>query len=149
MSQTAYPFWEFRDPGQFFGMPYRNLTGWLGTGALFMSVGALFWRNTTITLTRSQLTVPLVIYLVNFAFGAVITVNQLDARFWIPTAIGALLGVFPAIGLWWLAKPTAAIEPTILLIPSDATARSEASKAAVSQSDVSTVPLAAISKSSS
>ncbi|HEY9654335.1 MAG TPA: carotenoid biosynthesis protein, partial [Crinalium sp.] len=120
-----------------------------GTGALVMSVGAFFWRNTTISLTRAQLTVPLVIYLVNFAFGAVITLNQLDVRFWIPTAIGALLGVLPAVGLWWLAKPAAAIEPTILIIPSDATARSEASKAAVSQSDVSTVPIAAVSKSSS
>lgn len=108
MSQTPYPFWEFQDAGQFFGMPYRNLSGWLGTGAIFMSVAALFWRHTTLRLTRSQLWVPLAIYLVNFAFGAVITVNQLDVRFWIPTAIGALLGVVPAIVLWWIAEPKVA-----------------------------------------
>lgn len=105
MSQTAYPFWEFHDPGQFFGMPYRNLTGWLGTGVLFMSVAAFFWRKLTFVLTRSQLTVPLVIYLVNFAFGAMITLYQLDSRFWIPTAIGAVLGVIPAVVLWWITEP--------------------------------------------
>lgn len=126
-------------------MPYRNLTGWLGTGALFMSVAALFWRNTTIALTRSQLTVPLIIYLANFAFGAVITVNQLDVRFWIPTAIGAVLGVLPAIGLWWLAKPVIAIEP--VAIAGDATSRNGADKP--SSHDVSTLPVAAVSKSSS
>jgi putative membrane protein len=103
MSQTPYPFWEFQDAGQFFGMPYRNLSGWLGTGAVFMSVAACFWRGSAISLTRSQLTVPLVVYLVNFAFGALITVCQLDVRFWIPTAIGVLLGVVPAIALWWNA----------------------------------------------
>lgn len=110
MSQTPYPFWEFQDAGQFFGMPYRNLSGWLGTGAIFMTVAALFWRTPVSPLTRSQLWVPLVVYLVNFAFGAVITVSQLDVRFWIPTAIGALLGVVPAIGLWWLARPTVTVD---------------------------------------
>ncbi len=105
MSQTPYPFWEFQDPGQFFGMPYRNLSGWLGTGALFMSVAAFFWRKVSLQLTRRQLTLPLVIYLVNFAFGAMITVSQLDVRFWIPTAISVVLGVVPAVLLWWSAKP--------------------------------------------
>ncbi|MBD2154511.1 gamma-carotene 1'-hydroxylase CruF [Leptolyngbya sp. FACHB-16] len=115
MSQTAYPFWEFHDSGQFFGMPYRNLTGWLGTGVLFMSVASFFWRKATIALTRSQLMVPLIIYLVNFAFGAVIVLYQLEVRFWIPTAIGVVLGVIPAVTLWWLAEfrtvPHTAREP--------------------------------------
>lgn len=111
MSQAPYPFWEFQDAGQFFGMPYRNLTGWLGTGALFMAVASFFWQKSPLRLTRSQLTVPLVVYLVNFAFGAAITVAQLDVRFWIPTAIGALLGVVPAIALWWTVKPTLPTEP--------------------------------------
>jgi putative membrane protein len=108
MSQTPYPFWEFQDPGQFFGMPYRNLTGWLGTGALFMTFASLFWRESSVPILRAQLVTPLVIYLVNFAFGAVITVNQLDTRFWIPTAISVLLGVAPAIVLWWKAGTIAA-----------------------------------------
>ena len=106
MSQTAYPFWEFQDAGEFFGMPYRNLTGWLGTGAVFMSAAALFWRNTYPKLTRAQLWIPLVIYLANFAFGAVITVTSLDVRYWIPTCISIVLGVVPAIALWWISKPS-------------------------------------------
>ena len=103
MSQAAYPFWEFQDVGEFFGMPYRNITGWLGTGLVFMSVATLFWRTPTLPLKRSQLTTPLVIYLVNFAFGALITIAQLNVRFWIPTAISVVVGVVPAIALWWSA----------------------------------------------
>ncbi len=105
MSQTPYPFWEFKQLGAFFGMPYRNLSGWFGTGAVFMTVASLFWGKAPLNLSRDQLTVPLAIYLINFAFGAVITVAQLDARFWIPTALSTFLGVVPAIVLWWVAKP--------------------------------------------
>lgn len=105
MSQTPYPFWKFQDVGQFFGMPYRNLTGWLSTGVLFMSVAAFFWRDTSTQLTRSQLSVPLTIYLANLMFGAVITVHELDIRFWIPTAISISVGMLPTVALWWVAKP--------------------------------------------
>jgi uncharacterized membrane protein len=107
MSQAAYPFWEFQDVGEFFGMPYRNITGWLGTGALFMSVASFVWRSPNRALTRRDLWVPLVIYLVNFAFGAVITLTQLDGRFWIPTILAVAAGVLPAIALWLSALPTA------------------------------------------
>ncbi len=103
MSQAAYPFWEFQDVGEFFGMPYRNITGWLGTGLVFMSVATVFWRSPALPLKRSQLATPLVIYLVNFAFGALITIAQLDVRFWIPTAISVVVGVVPAIALCWSA----------------------------------------------
>lgn len=106
MSQTVFPFWQFQEEGAFFGMPYRNLTGWLGTGALFMSVAALLWRKTktAIALSRPQLTLPLLVYLVNFAFGAVITVVALDSRFLFPTFLSVFLGVVPAFLLWWNAK---------------------------------------------
>lgn len=124
MSQAPYPFWTFQDVGEFFGMPYRNVTGWLGTGALFMSVATLFWQPTAQPLQRSQLTVPLLIYLVNFAFGAIITVTQLDARFWIPTSISILLGVVPAILLWWVASSGAQSQPA-QATETDATVLSE------------------------
>lgn len=104
MSQTAFPFWQFQEEGSFFGMPYRNLTGWLGTGALFISVAALLWRNKAIALSRPQLTLPVLVYLVNFAFGAIITVVSLDSRFLFPTFMSVLLGVVPAFILWWNAK---------------------------------------------
>ncbi len=107
MSQTSVPFWEFEEVGAFFGMPYRNLAGWMGTGALFMSSAAFFWRKMPIQLERSQLALPLIVYLVNFAFGAIITVTSLDSRFWFPTSLAVLLGVVPAIALSWIAKPAA------------------------------------------
>lgn len=105
MSQTAFPFWQFQEAGAFFGMPYRNLSGWMGTGAIFMSVAALLWGKTPINLSRSQLNVPLITYIVNFAFGAIITLVALDSRFVIPTLLSIALGVVPAIALWWMASP--------------------------------------------
>jgi putative membrane protein len=126
MSQAAYPFWEFQEVGQFFGMPYRNLTGWLGTGALFMAIASLFWRSPAQPLTRSQLTLPLVVYGVNFAFGAIITLTQLDARFWIPTVLAILFGLLPALLIGWSAPTAEAdrseqaqVEPVTVSIPSD------------------------------
>lgn len=101
MSQAPVPFWEFQEIGAFFGMPYRNLLGWTGTGAIFMAVSALLWRQTPVALSRPQLVLPLITYLVNFGFGAVITLVSLDQRYWIPTTLGLLLGVIPAILLWW------------------------------------------------
>lgn len=105
MSQTSVPFWEFEELGAFFGMPYRNLAGWMGTGALFMSVAAFFWRKTPNVLQRSQLSLPLTVYLINFAFGAIITITSLDSRFWFPTLLAVCLGVVPALALSWMAKP--------------------------------------------
>ncbi len=109
MSQTPYPFWQFQQAGSFFGMPYRNLTGWLATGTLFMSVAALLWRKRPIVLWRDRLVVPLIVYLTNFSFGAAITLVALDNRFWIPTLLGLGLGAIPAVVLWRIA----AAEPEV------------------------------------
>ncbi|MBF2028250.1 MAG: carotenoid biosynthesis protein [Oscillatoriales cyanobacterium C42_A2020_001] len=139
MSQAAYPFWQFQDVGEFFGMPYRNLTGWLGTGALFMTVASFFWRKPEVPVQRDRLWIPLVIYLVNFAFGAIITVTQLDARFLIPTGIGLMLGVLPALLLWWssgLAK-----QPKWFPVPGQSSEPSDEHKSEVS-------PLPVVSKRS-
>ncbi|NEQ40145.1 MAG: carotenoid biosynthesis protein [Okeania sp. SIO3I5] len=104
MSQAPVPFWEFQDEGSFFGMPYRNLIGWVGTGAIFMTVAALLWGKKTILLSRQELNLPLITYLVNFAFGATITIVALDSRFLLPTALSILLGVVPTIIFWWRAE---------------------------------------------
>jgi uncharacterized membrane protein len=106
MSQASFPFWEFQEAGAFFGMPYRNLVGWVGTGMVFMGVGALLLRSVPLHLTRSQLSLPLAIYLANFAFGAIITLTQLDSQFQIPTVLGILIGVIPALMCWWISSPT-------------------------------------------
>jgi len=110
MSQTAVPFWEWQQPGAFFGMPYQNFAGWMGTGALFMSVAAFLWgkapliseRNASMKLTRSHLALPLAVYLSNFAFAAVMSIV---AGIWIPVFLGVLLGIVPAMTLWWMAEP--------------------------------------------
>ncbi|MCC5614187.1 carotenoid biosynthesis protein [Nostoc sp. CHAB 5836] len=97
MSQSSLPFWYWEQPGAFFGTPYQNYAGWFGTSALFMSVAGLLWRNTSIKLERSQLNLPLVVYLTNFAFAAGLS---LASGFSIPVLLGLLLGVTPAVALW-------------------------------------------------
>lgn len=105
MSQTALPFWFWQQPGAFFGTPYQNYLGWFGTGALFMSVAAILWRNTPIRLERSQLSVPLIVYLSNFAFPALLSCA---AGYWIPVLLGLVVGVAPVITLWSMAQPSTA-----------------------------------------
>ncbi|NMG07690.1 gamma-carotene 1'-hydroxylase CruF [Brasilonema sp. UFV-L1] len=105
MSQTSFPFWYWENPGAFFGTPYQNYAGWFGTSALFMTVAGLVWRNTPIKLERSQLCVPLVVYLSNFAFAAGLS---LAAGYAIPVSLGFALGVVPAIALWWNSKDVSA-----------------------------------------
>ncbi|MGJ5676607.1 MAG: gamma-carotene 1'-hydroxylase CruF [Nostochopsis sp.] len=106
MSQTSLPFWYWQKPGAFFGMPYQNFAGWIGTGSVFMTVAAFLWRNTPIKLERSQLNFPLIVYLSNFVFA---TVMSLAAGFPIPVLLGLFLGVTPAVVLWWKTQNTSTI----------------------------------------
>lgn len=101
MSQTALPFWYWHQPGAFFGMPYQNFVGWMGTGAVFMTVAALLWRQMPFSLQPTQLNFPLAIYLGNFAFA---TVMSIGAGFWVPLLLGLLLGVTPAVLCWKSAQ---------------------------------------------
>ncbi|MEH2070432.1 MAG: gamma-carotene 1'-hydroxylase CruF [Nostoc sp.] len=113
MSQSSLPFWYWEQPGAFFGTPYQNYAGWFGTSAVFMSVAGLFWRKTSIKLERSQLNLPLIVYLTNFGFGAGLS---LAAGFSIPVLLGLVLGVVPAVVLWFSSSTTpseVAIEPAV------------------------------------
>jgi putative membrane protein len=101
MSQTALPFWYWHQPGAFFGMPYQNFVGWMGTGAVFMTVAALLWSKQVPHLQTTDLNLPLVVYLGNFAFAAVMSIG---AGFWIPLLLGLLLGVAPALLCWQWAQ---------------------------------------------
>ncbi|NJL45388.1 MAG: carotenoid biosynthesis protein, partial [Leptolyngbyaceae cyanobacterium SM2_3_12] len=105
MSQTALPFWYWHQPGAFFGMPYQNFAGWLGTGIVFMTVGSLAWKGLQVTpiLTQEQLMLPLVVYLANFCFALVMS---LGAGFYVPIALGMVTGVLPALVCWWVTSPT-------------------------------------------
>ncbi len=120
MSQSSLPFWYWEQPGEFFGTPYQNYAGWFGTSALFMTVAGLLWRKTSIKLERSQLNLPLAIYLSNFAFAAGLS---LASGFFIPVLLGSVLGVIPAVTLWLRSSTTpaqVAIEP----VPQEAPAAS-------------------------
>jgi putative membrane protein len=101
MSQTAMPFWYWHQPGAFFGMPYQNFVGWMGTGIGFMSLAAGFWHRQSIALKPSQLNFPLTVYLGNFAFAMMMS---LAAGFWVPIGLGILLGVLPAVTCWQLGR---------------------------------------------
>jgi uncharacterized membrane protein len=101
MSQTALPFWYWHTPGAFFGMPYQNFAGWFGTGVVFMSVAALFWRKKPPELQRNQINFSLAVYLGNFAFAMVMS---LASGIWIPVLLGLGLGVLPAVLCWNVAE---------------------------------------------
>ncbi|MGK7917450.1 MAG: carotenoid biosynthesis protein, partial [Prochloraceae cyanobacterium] len=98
---TDLPFWYWEQPGAFFGMPYQNFAGWLGTGILFMSVATLIWELKPITISDKNLDLPLVIYLSNLAFA---TIMSLDSGIYIPVFLGLFLGVFPALLLYKSAQ---------------------------------------------
>ena len=102
MSQTAIPFWQWLQPGAFFGMPYKNFAGWMATGMLFMSVAAVLWPREPLRLGRAGLGVPLAIYISNFVFSATMS---LAAGLWIPVLLGIGVGMAPAAILWWMAGP--------------------------------------------
>ncbi|NMF83816.1 gamma-carotene 1'-hydroxylase CruF [Nodosilinea sp. P-1105] len=103
MSQTELPFWYWHQPGAFFGMPYQNFAGWLGTGVVFMTVALLTWWRLDISpsLSQEQLTLPLTIYLANFGFALVMS---LAAGFYLPIAMGLVTGVLPAVRCWQVAR---------------------------------------------
>ena len=99
MSQAPIPFWVWDRPGAFFGMPYQNFAGWMGTGIIFMTVAALLWKIKPLTLPERDLKLPLFIYLANFVFAMVLS---LAAGFYIPVLLGIVLGVLPLMILYWL-----------------------------------------------
>jgi putative membrane protein len=103
MSQTPYPFWAFEEVGSFFGMPYRNIAGWIGTGVVYMTVATALQNGKQFVLSRRELGLPVAVYLVNFIFGASITLVLLDAQFTVPTLLSTLFGVVPALLCWRLA----------------------------------------------
>lgn len=108
MSQTTVPFWIWEQPGAFFGMPYQNFLGWMGTGIAFMSVAALLWRRYPLPNAPSSLGFPLAIYLSNFAFA---TCMSLAAGFWVPVLLGIAVGVVPALACYFSAISLEPLHP--------------------------------------
>ncbi len=104
MSQTTMPFWAWDQPGAFFGMPYQNFIGWFGTGVVFMSVATLLWRVKPQQWEQLPLDLPLAIYLSNFTFAMVIS---LDGGIYPPVLLGVWLGVLPTLWFYRLATEQA------------------------------------------
>lgn len=100
MSQTNVPFWIWEQPGAFFGMPYQNFGGWFITGMVFMGTAHLFWGNQAVELTRRHLTLPLIVYVSNILFGAILS---LAAGMWIPVALSIVFAIIPCSLLYWSA----------------------------------------------
>ncbi|MBP0027496.1 gamma-carotene 1'-hydroxylase CruF [Roseofilum sp. Guam] len=113
MSQTIIHFWEWGQEGPFFGMPYQNFVGWLATGSLFMSVGTWIWGQELPQMSRTQLGFPLVVYLSNFTYAAVLSGVS---GFTTPVVLGILMAVIPALVLWWIT-PGQAKESDSLGVP--------------------------------
>ncbi|MEO1389731.1 MAG: carotenoid biosynthesis protein, partial [Cyanobacteria bacterium J06634_6] len=103
MSQTTMPFWAWDQPGAFFGMPYQNFAGWFGTGAVFMAIAAVLWKAKPLETSNIPLGLPLSIYLSNFTFAMVISI---DSKIYFPILLGLLLGVLPALLLYRSATET-------------------------------------------
>ena len=101
MSQAAIPFWIWEQPGAFFGMPYQNFAGWLGTGIVFMTVAAILWQFKPLELPSQNLELPLAVYIGNFVFAAVLS---WAAGFYIPILLGLILGILPILVLYQMAK---------------------------------------------
>jgi putative membrane protein len=99
MSQTPYPFWEWHQAGEFYGMPYQNFIGWMGTGALFMTVASLIWgRLNQPVLSRQQILFPAIMYAGNFAFALILSFN---AGFYVPALLGIVVGALPLALLYF------------------------------------------------
>ena len=107
MSQTTMPFWAWDQPGAFFGMPYQNFAGWFGTGVVYMAIASLLWSARSKRWSNLPLELPLNVYLANFAFAALISI---DGQIYPPILLGLLLGVLPIIWLYRLATQNAEAE---------------------------------------
>jgi uncharacterized membrane protein len=101
MSQMKLAFWNWEQPGAFFGMPYQNFAGWFGTGVVFMSVATLIWQKKSLSLSGLDLKLPLAIYLSNFAFAMVMS---LAAGIYVPIMLGIVLGIVPLAIFYQMAN---------------------------------------------
>ena len=84
-------FWIWHEHGPYFGMPLRNLAGWLGTGLVFITAARLAWNERSAPLP--PVTLPFVIYALNVVWSMLLSVF---AGMW-PTALAAIaLALVPA-----------------------------------------------------
>ena len=113
MSQTAFPFWEWHQAGEFYGMPYQNFFGWFGTGTVFMTVASLIWgKDDQPILNRQQILFPSIMYAGNFAFAFILSCNS---GFYVPAFLGILVGALPLAVLYFTTPNAEMTELTTLV----------------------------------
>lgn len=99
MAHESLPlkFWVWSEHGWYFGMPIKNLAAWFLTGLVYMGLSVWLWRRGP-DWDRVPIGLPLLVYLANLAFAAVLS---LSVGLWqpIPLALiwAALLLVVPLL----------------------------------------------------
>lgn len=89
---TAMHFWIWKEHGPYFGMPLRNLAGWLGTGLVFIAAGRFAWMR-PIDALRMPAWLPFGVYATNVMWAMALS---LSVGLW-PTALAAVaLSLLPA-----------------------------------------------------
>ncbi len=97
---TVMHFWVWKEHGAYFGMPLRNLAGWLGTGLAFIAVGRLAW-GPRFDAAEPPAWLPFGVYAANVAWAMALS---LSVGLW-PTAVAAVaLSLLPA-ALAFRARP--------------------------------------------
>ncbi len=82
---TVMHFWVWKEHGAYFGMPLRNLAGWLGTGLTFIAAGRILWRGPFDARTLVAW-LPFSVYAVNVIWAMALS---LTVGLW-PTALAAI-----------------------------------------------------------
>jgi putative membrane protein len=89
---TVMHFWVWKEHGAYFGMPLRNLAGWLGTGLTFIAAGRILWKQ-SFDATGMAAWVPFCVYAANVVWAMTLS---LSVGLW-PTALAAvMLSLLPA-----------------------------------------------------
>ena len=89
---TVMHFWIWKEHGAYFGMPLRNLAGWLGTGLAFIAAGRIIWMR-SFDARAMVAWFPFAVYGVNVVWAMALS---LSVGLW-PTAIAAMfLSLLPA-----------------------------------------------------
>jgi len=83
--------WLWREYGSYFGMPLRNLFGWMLNGLIFMSLSRLLWR-TNFDTQHLAIGLPFGVYIANTGFAMVL---NLGVGLWFPLFLTALLVLLP------------------------------------------------------
>jgi putative membrane protein len=99
MAHESLPikFWVWYERGPFFGMPIQNLFAWFVTGLAFIGASRLLWRADPPRLA-STVWVPLVVYLANGVFAAVLSAS---VGLWEPIPLCIVFGLAPVVLLAW------------------------------------------------